>query len=561
MNTVDAVGPPRSRSTGVSVRSAEGNDRPAVPSHRVAALGLILTASFMVVLDFSIVNVALAAIERELHANATAVQWVITAYAITFGGLLVLGGRMGDMWGRRRMFTIGLLVFSLASLAGGLAPDLGVLVAARALQGVGAAVVAPAALSLVTTSLPEGPGRTRALGLYGATASVGFVAGLVLGGILVQFFDWRAVLWVNVPIGMLAALLTPLVVPASTPMTIRPRLDTTGALLVTGAAALAVYAISEAPAGGWAADRTLGALLSAFGLAAAFLLVEHRQPSPLVRLSIFRLRSLRTANLFTVLIGAWSAGQVLVTPLYLQLVLHYSPLLTGLAMAPQGIVGFFGASRGARIVRRIGLRAFLVIAGGSASAGLLLLALAFATRSYPLVLAALILTGYGTSTGAFGATVGATQGVANAEQGLAGGLINMSRQIGAAIGVALAAAVIGTATTSGAAIEPDRSALILAATTAALATALAWRGTATKSETAHGGALDPLRRDQTVYLEENDQSTIANTFCSASSRPLITPIPRFGHRPAEEMAAAVRPYPQRPSVQHRNSGQTGRQMQ
>ena len=183
-----------------------------------AALALILAVAFMVVLDFSIVNVALAAIERELHSDATAVQWVITAYAITFGGLLVLGGRLGDLWGRRRMFVVGLVLFSLASLAGGLAPALPVLVLARAFQGVGAAIVAPAALSLVTTTVPEGPARTRALGFYGATASIGFVAGLVLGGILVQFLDWRAVLWVNVPIGLAAAMLTPVLVPAPEPV-------------------------------------------------------------------------------------------------------------------------------------------------------------------------------------------------------------------------------------------------------------------------------------------------------------------------------------------------------
>jgi EmrB/QacA subfamily drug resistance transporter len=502
--------------------SAARNHGTAVPRQRVAALGLILAASFMVVLDFSIVNVALAAIERELHVDATGVQWVITAYAITFGGLLVLGGRMGDLWGRRRMFALGLVVFSLASLAGGLAPNLGVLVAARALQGVGAAIVAPAALSLITTSVPEGPARTRALGFYGATASVGFVAGLALGGILVQFFDWRAVLWVNVPIGLAAALLTPFVVPASTSTMGQRGLDLTGALLITAAAALAVYGISQAPASGWTSDRTAGALLVALGLTASFVIVEHRRPAPLVRLSIFRLRPLRTANLFTVLIGAWSAGQVLVTPLYLQLVLHYSPLLTGLSMAPQGVVGFLGASRGATIIRRMGLRPFLMLAGASASTGLLLLALTLATKSYPLVVSALIFTGYGTATGAFGATVAATQGVTNAEQGLAGGLINMSRQIGAAIGVALAAAVIGTAAMSGGAVGPDRSALILMAATAVLATALASRRIATRSQAAASDHLDSMSGDSAVRLSEPDQLKTLAAFC-ASSRPLITP--------------------------------------
>jgi MFS family permease len=233
-----------------------------------AAPALILTVAFMVVLDFSIVNVALADIERALHANPTAVQWVITAYAITFGGLLVLGGRAADLWGRRRMFTVGLVVFSLASLAGGLAGDVAMLVAARALQGVGAAIVAPAALSLITTSTPEGPQRTRALGYYGATASVGFVAGLVLGGLLLQFFDWRAVLWVNVPIGLAAALLTPVVIPAPPAISGHRRLDVEGALLVTGGVAAAVFAISQGPASGWLSWQTAGAFLAAIALTA-----------------------------------------------------------------------------------------------------------------------------------------------------------------------------------------------------------------------------------------------------------------------------------------------------
>ncbi|MDQ1398218.1 MAG: hypothetical protein QOK20_150, partial [Acidimicrobiaceae bacterium] len=400
-----------------------------------AALALILTAAFMVVLDFSIVNVALADIERALHVDATAVQWVITAYAITFGGLLVLGGRVGDLWGRRRMFTVGLVVFSVASLTGGLAGNLPMLVAARALQGVGAAIVAPAALSLITTSTPEGPRRTRALGFYGATASIGFVAGLVLGGVLLQFFDWRAVLWVNVPIGLAAALLTPIVLPAPAPVTGRRRLDVEGALLVTGGVAAAVYAISAGPVSGWLSWQTVGALLATLTLTGAFVVTEQRHPAPLVRLGILRRRSLRTANLYTVMIGAWTAAELLVIPLYFQLVLHYSPLLTGLAMAPQGIVGFLGATWGARIVRHVGLKDLLVASATSAAGGLLLLGLALGRRSYLLLLASFMLIGYGTATGAFGATVAATQGVSDDEQGLAGGLVNMSRQVGAALGV------------------------------------------------------------------------------------------------------------------------------
>ena len=471
--------PVRHGSVGGVPVTERGSDEPRDGSPRTfrstASLALILVVAFMVVLDFSIVNVALASIERELHADATAVQWVITAYAITFGGLLVLGGRMGDLWGRRRMFATGLVVFSLASLAGGLAGTLSLLVAARALQGVGAAIVAPAALSLITTSVPEGHARTRALGYYGATASIGFVAGLVFGGILVQFFDWRAVLWVNVPIGIAAALLTPVLVPAPAQAQSRHRLDVAGGLLVTGAIASAVYGISEGPAAGWLSGQTVGALLVALALSWTFVVVERRHRFPLVRLGILRIPTLRAANLYTVMIGAWSAGELLVAPLYLQLVLGYSPLMTGLAMAPQGIVGFIGATRGARIVRRVGLTSFLVVSGVSAASGLLLLGLVFGLRNYTLLLVGFMLAGYGTATAAFGTTVAATQGVADGEQGLAGGLINMSRQVGAALGVAVAAAMIGTGATSGGSVGPDRSAVLVEATTAALAVVFALR--------------------------------------------------------------------------------------
>jgi secondary thiamine-phosphate synthase enzyme len=425
----------------------------------------------MVVLDFSIVNVALAAIERELHADATSVQWVITAYAITFGGLLVLGGRMGDLWGRRRMFIVGLVVFSLASLVGGLAGNLATLVVARAVQGIGAAIVAPAALSLVATSAPEGQARTKALGYYGATASIGYVAGLVLGGALVQYFDWRAVLWVNVPIGIGAAILTPILVAKPVPSDQRRRLDVVGALLLTGSVGAAVYGISVAPAAGWTSGPTSAAplIVLAIVLGVAFVTVERRHATPLVRLSILRLRSLRAANLYMLAIGAWSAGELLVIALFFQQGLHYSPLLTCLAIAPQGVAGFLGATQGARVVRRIGLRSYLVVSAFVAAVGLLLLGLDLGLHNYPLLLTAFMLAGYGASTAAFGATVAATQGVANSEQGLVGGLVNMSRQVGAALGAAVVAAVIGTSATSGVSGARDRAALFATAAAAFLA--------------------------------------------------------------------------------------------
>lgn len=461
-----AVGRPRALET-VRVRSEALRER-----HPAVSLWLILTVAFIVVLDFSIVNVALASIERELHVGAVSVQWVITGYAITFGGLLVLGGRLGDIFGRRRMFVAGLVVFSLGSLAGGMAPDLLVLVAARAVQGIGAAVVAPAALSLITTTMPEGAPRNRALGLYGATASIGFVAGLVLGGFLVQFFDWRSVLWVNVPVGLAAAALAPFLLPRSASST-RTRLDVGGAVLVTGAIAALVYGISEGPALGWLDVRILASFVAAISLGLAFVAVERRHAAPLVPMGIFSMRALRNANAMTVLLGVWNAGELLVLPLYLQLVLHYSPLVAGLSMAPQGVIGLLAASQGPRLVQRLGSAKFLACAAAVAAGGLGLLGFSLVTHDYGLLVVGFMLAGFGTAASAFGTTVVATHGVVHGEQGLAGGLINMSRQVGAAIGVAIVAAVIGDTVTAGASVGSDRLAVVIAAAAALLAAGLA----------------------------------------------------------------------------------------
>ncbi len=332
-----------------------GDAAPAVasrPGYSPAALILILAAAFMVVLDFSIVNVALASIQRELGFPAAAAQWVVTGYAITFGGLLILGGRAADLFGRRRMFLTGLIVFSIASLAGGLAQDPVLLVAARAVQGAGAALVAPAALSLITTGFPEGPQRTRALGLYGATASVGFVAGQVLGGVLVEFTSWRAVFLVNVPVGLAAVLLVPRLLGRSHEVRTRRRLDAGGAALITLAVASMVFAVSEGGAVGWASPWVLGAAAVAALALAGFAVTERRHPDPLVRGDLLRLRSLRKSGVLIMLVGIWNGGEMLVLSLYFQQVLHDSPLLTGLAIAPQGVVGFAAGALGARLAGR-----------------------------------------------------------------------------------------------------------------------------------------------------------------------------------------------------------------
>jgi EmrB/QacA subfamily drug resistance transporter len=432
----------------------------------------------MVVLDFSIVNVALASIERELGFSASAVQWIVTGYAIAFGGLLILGGRAADLFGRRRMFMAGLLVFSAASLAGGLAHDPVLLVASRVVQGAGAALVAPAALSLITTGFAEGTKRTRALGMYGATASIGFVAGQVLGGVLVEFTSWRAVFLVNVPVGVLAVLLAPQLLRQSRPDRAGRKLDAGGALLITTSIAAVVFAVSQAGVLSPAAPVVLMALGVAAAAAAAFAAVERHHRDPLVRADLLAQPGLRKAATINVLLGLWNAGELIVLSLYLQQVLHDSPLVTGLVIAPQGIVGFTAGAFGAALARRVGIQRVLILTSALATAGFLILTQLPASGGYSPLFGALMLVGFGTAGTAFGTMVTASQGVADHEQGLVGGVVNTSRQVGAAVGAALlpavAQAVNHTGQTAGA--SGDRAAMLAAAVVAAAATVVAWRG-------------------------------------------------------------------------------------
>jgi EmrB/QacA subfamily drug resistance transporter len=457
-----------------------GDAETGIIKDRKAALrlALILLAAFMVVLDFSIVNVAIPSIERELGLSGASVQWVITGYAIAFGGLLILGGRAADLFGRRRMFIIGLLAFTAASLSGGLAHDPILLITSRLVQGAGAAIVAPAALSLITTSFADGKARTRALGMYGATASLGFVAGQVLGGILVEFTSWRAVFLVNVPVGLLAAAIAPRLLADSRAPAGQRRLDLRGALLITTAIAALVFAVSEADVFGWLSPAILAAFVVFGGSLAAFAAAERRHPDPLLPAQLIRRPALRTAGSVNLLLGLWNGGEMLVLSLYFQQVLRDSPLATGLAIAPQGIVGFTAGAFGARLAGRIGIRRVLVLTGTIATGGFALLTQLPASGHYsPLLLAAVMLVGFGTAGTAFGTMVIATAGVAGEDQGVVGGVINTSRQIGAALGAATLpaiAAAVGhdtvTATAAG-----TRAAMLAAAAAAGVATVISWR--------------------------------------------------------------------------------------
>jgi EmrB/QacA subfamily drug resistance transporter len=455
----------------------------ATPAHtpdparrRPLQLALILVAAFMVVLDFSIVNVALPSIERELRMPADAVQWIVTGYAISFGGLLILGGRAADLLGRRRMFVAGLIAFSLASLAGGLARDPVLLIAARVVQGAGAAVVAPAALSLITTGFPEGPERTRAIGLYGAVSSAGFVSGQVLGGVLVQLTSWRAVFLVNVPVGLIAAALSPGVLGRRDQAAAagnRIRLDVRGALLITGAVTLVVFAVSQGVVLGWTSPLVIAAIVVAATAAAVFMKAETRHPAPLIRPALLHRKGLRDGTTLAFLLGLWNGGEMLVLSLYLQQVLHESPLFTGLIIAPQGVVGFAAGVVGPRLAGKMGVRRLLVLTAAAAAAGFLVLTRLPATGYSP-VLFVVTLIGFGTAGTALGSTVLASRGMADADQGLVGGMINTSRQIGAAVGAALLPAV-AVSVSGGIGVSGDRAAMFTAALAALTATAVAWR--------------------------------------------------------------------------------------
>jgi EmrB/QacA subfamily drug resistance transporter len=457
-----------------TTRTYPSTDHPADTNRRKDAirLGLILVAAFMVVLDFSIVNVALPSIEHELHVTDAVTQWVVTGYAIAFGGLLILGGRAADLLGRRRLFVAGLVVFSLASLAGGLAHDPTLLIASRVIQGAGAAMVAPAALSLITTTFPEGPQRTRAIGLYGCISSVGFVAGQVLGGVLVEYTSWRWVFLVNVPVGLVAAVLAPRILGRGGAAR-HQMLDIPGAVLITAAVAFVVFGVSEGDSSGWTSWPVLLAFVIAAAAVAGFGVAENHHPQPLIRPRLLRRPGLRNGTAIAFLLGLWNGGEMLLMSLYLQQALHFSPLATGMVIAPQGVAGFVTGLFGPRMASRLGIRRLLILTAGVTALGFALLT-RLPSGGFSPILEVVMLVGFGTAGTSFGSIVLASRGMADADQGLVGGMINTSRQIGAAVGAALLPAIAEAATGGISGITGDRLAMIVAALSALAATAVAW---------------------------------------------------------------------------------------
>ncbi len=417
----------------------------AVPTW--AALAVCCLAQFMVVLDVSIVNVALPKMRADLDLSATGQQWIINAYTLTFAGFLLLGGRAADLFGRRRSFALGLGVFTACSLLGGLAQNGAELIAARAVQGIGGAILAPATLSLITTTFTEPAARRRALGAWSATAASGAAAGVLAGGILTDLLDWRWVLFVNVPIG--AALIAAAAVSlAESRADTRPSLDIAGAVTVTGGLGLLVYGIVSTDTRSWGSPATILTLLGGAALLAAFTVIESRTAHPLVPLRVFGLRSVAAANGIAVMIGAALFSMFFFLSLYLQQVNGYSPLKAGFAFLPAALATLTGALTGTRLVPRLGVRRQLIIGPLLAAVGLAWLSQLSAGDGYLAhVFGALVLTGLGMGLSFVPMTIAATADVPMHQAGLASGLINTTRQIGGALGLAVMATIAAGAST------------------------------------------------------------------------------------------------------------------
>ena len=429
------------------------------------ALALLAAAQFVVVLDASIVNVALPSIGRDLDFSQENLSWVVNAYTLVFGGFLLLGGRMADLLGRRRVFTVGLILFAFASLLGGLAASEGQLIAARALQGLGAAILSPAALSILTTTFAEGAERNRALGVWGAVAGSGGAVGVLLGGVLTEYLGWEWVLFVNVPIALFAAAMTSRLLPESRAAGAR-RYDVAGAVSITAGISLLVYALVDAVNVGWGRSQTIGLIAISLALIAAFVAIELRSSHPLISFAIFRKRTLTGANVVAVLVAMSLFSMFFFVSLYMQQVLGYDALKAGVAYLPLAVGIIISAGVASQLVTKVGFKpvmvaGFLLVAGGLAW---------FAQVSpdgtyvgdvlFPSLLAAV-----GLGLVFVPLTIAAVAGVSAQESGLASGLINTSQQVGGALGLAILA-TIANSTTQDAMIAAggDKSALPAALT-------------------------------------------------------------------------------------------------
>jgi EmrB/QacA subfamily drug resistance transporter len=412
-------------------------------------LVLICLAQFMVVLDATIVNVALPSIQKDLHLSEGSLQWLVNAYTLVFGGFLLLGGRAGDLLGRKRLFLVGLVIFTGASLLDGLSSSEGMLVGSRALQGLGAALISPAALSIISTTFAEGAERARALAVWAAIAIGGSAVGLILGGVLTQYFSWPWIFFVNVPVGIVAFLLSLRLIPESRDVLEHRSFDLAGAATVTGGLMALVYAIVDAQSAGWGSAKTLGFFALAVVLLAGFVVIELRTTAPLVRLSIFRIRSLLTANIAMFLAMSGMFAMFFFNTLYIQQVLGYGPLKAGLAFLPFSAGVMISAGLASQFAPRLGVRPVAAVGMLIAAAGLALLTQLPVHGSYVVnVLPAIVLSSLGMGAVFMPLTLIATTGLDDADQGLASGLFNTSQQIGGALGLAVLSTIAASKTTS-----------------------------------------------------------------------------------------------------------------
>ena len=423
--------------------ATKGSDR------RWSALALIVTAQFMVILDVAIVNVALPSIKTDLGFSQSNLQWVVSAYAILFGGVLLLGGRLADLLGRRRLFVGGLALFAASSLLCGLAWSEGSLIAFRAVQGLGGALLAPAALSLLMTTFAEGRERNLALGIYGAASGSGAAAGVLLGGLLTSYLSWSWIFFINVPVGAAAIALTPLLLGESRAALAHRHFDFTGAATVTGGLMLLVYAMTRATSDGWSSGTTLGLLGGSIALVGAFIVTELRSPAPLLPLRLFRSPTLSAANLTMAVVGGVAFSEFFLLTLYLQDVLHYSAVESGVAFVAFALTVVVLSNVAQVVVGRLGVRATL-------TTGLLVSAASVAWltrlpvdgRYFWDLFPAFVLGGAGMGLSFVPVTIASLTGVGRADAGVASGLINTSRQIGGAVGLAAVSAIAASSTSA-----------------------------------------------------------------------------------------------------------------
>jgi len=411
------------------------------------ALALLSTVQFMVVLDIAIVNVALPSIQTDLGFSQENLQWVISAYALVFGGFLLLGGRAADLLGRRRIFLIGIVVFTISSLLAGLAWSEASLIGARAFQGLGAAVITPAALSILSTTFTEGRERNIALGVWGAVGGFGAAAGVLMGGILTSALSWSWIFFVNVPVGIAAFLLTPVLLRESRDASVKS-FDALGAVLVTAGLSSFVYAITQAGTNGWTSAKTLSFFAAATVLLVGFVAWELRHSEPLMRIGILRIKTVTGANVAGFILGTATFSLFLMLTLYMQDVLGYSPMRTGLAYLAVAGTAIFTSAIAAQLVTRIGVKPALLIGMVSLTAGLLYFTQVSVDGSYlGDLLPGFLLIALGLGFSFVPISIAALAGIEPHEAGLASGLINTTQQIGGAVGIAALSTIATTRTT------------------------------------------------------------------------------------------------------------------